>query len=446
MKILSLTSENIKRLKAVEIKPGGSHVAVVGLNGHGKSSVLDSIMYALAGKSAVCERPIRDGESLATVVVELDDYTVTRTFTASGGGTLKVEAKKGLPGTVAKLSSPQAVLDGLVGALTFDPLEFTRRKDQADVLRKLVGLDTSALEAEHDRVYFDRTEIGRQTSALAGKIGGRHTNDLLPDAEIDVKDILAARAEVVKRNDAIRSVQNTRDDIRRDTNQNRIDTLAQCDLIASLELQLAEANNKKRLLDAQYSTLVDRQAALVVPPLEDLTSFDQQILNAQKSNADIRANNELKAHVATRDTLIIQFNDKTKRLDAIEAEIDKTIASAKYPIEGLGFSSTGSVTFNGVPFEQISTAQRLKISAAIGIALNPKLRVMLIRDGSILDDTTLDELVKIATEHDTQLWIERVGRSLDGELPGVIIEDGTVVQSTLPQIPEAPASKDTACV
>jgi DNA repair exonuclease SbcCD ATPase subunit len=425
MKILSLTSENIKRLKAVEIAPGGCHVAVVGRNEQGKSSVLDSIMYALGGKDTVCERPIRDGESAAKIVVELDEYTVTRTFTAAGGGSLKVVAKNG------KISSPQAILDGLVGALTFDPLEFTRRKDQADVLRKLVGLDTSALEAEHDKVYFERTEIGRQESALAGKIGGRHTNDLLPDAEIDVKDILAAGAEVVKRNDAIRSVQNTRDDIRRDTNQNRIDTLAQCDLIASLELQLAEANNKKRLLDAQYSTLVDRQAALVVPPLEDLTGFDQQILNAQKSNADIRANNELKANVAMRDSLIIQYNEKTKRLDAVEAEIDKTLSSVKYPIQGLGFSGSGSVTFNGVPFEQLSTAQRLKISAAIGIALNPKLRVMLIRDGSVLDDETLAALVSIAEASDTQLWIERVGKSLDGELPGVIIEDGTVVASTL---------------
>jgi hypothetical protein len=71
---------------------------------------------------------------------------------------------------------------------------------------------------------------------------------------------------------------------------------------------------------------------------------------------------------------------------------------------------------------------------------------MLIRDGSVMDDNTLAELIKVAEAHDTQLWIERVGKTLDGELPGVIIEDGTVVQSTLPQIPEAPASGNTACV
>jgi hypothetical protein len=439
MKILSLTSENIKRLKAVEIAPGGSHVAVVGRNEQGKSSVLDSIMYALGGKGEVCERPIRDGQSAAKIVIDLDEYTVTRTFTAAGGGSLKVVAKNG------KISSPQAVLDGLVGALTFDPLEFTRRKDQADVLRKLVGLDTSALEAEHDKVYFERTEIGRQADALAGKIGGQHPKDL-PSAETDVKDILAARAEVAKKNDVIRSVWNTRDEIRRGIDLTKRDQITQDELIQSLERQLEEARKKRLLLNVQCASLEDQLKALVVPPFEDLAVFDKQVLDAQTTNAAIRVNNELKSNVAMRDSLMIQYNGKTKRLDDIEAQIDKILASVKYPIEGLGFSSTGTVTFNGVPFDQLSTAQRLKISAAIGIALNPKLRVMLIRDGSVLDDDTLAALVSIAGEHDTQLWIERVGKSLDGELPGVIIEDGSVLSSTLPQIPEATDSKNTDCV
>jgi hypothetical protein len=170
------------------------------------------------------------------------------------------------------------------------------------------------------------------------------------------------------------------------------------------------------------------------------------VLNAQTTNAAIRANNELRVQFESRAGLMKKSGDLTKRLDDITAAKAKQIADAKYPIQGLGFSSLGTVTFNGIPFEQLSTAQRLKISAAIGFALNPKLRVMLIRDGSVMDENTLAELIKVAEAHDTQLWIERVGKTLDGELPGVIIEDGTVVQSTLPQIPEAPASGNTACV
>lgn len=64
MKIISLESENIKRLKAVRIKPDGLLVQITGKNGAGKTSVLDSIMMALAGGSTIPEKPIRDGSLL----------------------------------------------------------------------------------------------------------------------------------------------------------------------------------------------------------------------------------------------------------------------------------------------------------------------------------------------------------------------------------------------
>ena len=50
MKIIRLKAENVKRLHAVEITPEGEVVVVAGKNGAGKSSVLDAITYALAGK------------------------------------------------------------------------------------------------------------------------------------------------------------------------------------------------------------------------------------------------------------------------------------------------------------------------------------------------------------------------------------------------------------
>jgi hypothetical protein len=442
-KILSLTSENIKRLRAVHITPGGSHVAIVGQNEQGKTSVIDSITYALGGLGLVCERPIRDGESVAKSIVELDDLIVTRTFTAAGGGTLKVEGKDG-----KKLSSPQAVLDNLVGTLTFDPLAFTRLKPeaQADVLRKLIGIDTTALDAEHAKLYLERTDVNRALSTVNSKIGNQTVNNKLPLTEIDVRTIIAERDAVVKKNDAIRSVHDTRDEIRRGIHLTERDKIIQDDLIQSLERQLAEARHKRTLLEVQRASLEDQLKALVVPEFESLKGFDDQVLNAQTTNAAIRANNELRVQFESRAGLMKKSGDLTKRLDDITAAKAKQIADAKYPIQGLGFSSLGTVTFNGIPFEQLSTAQRLKISAAIGFALNPKLRVMLIRDGSVMDENTLADLIKVAAAHDTQLWIERVGKTLDGELPGVIIEDGTVVQSTLPQIPEAPASGNTACV
>ena len=59
-RIVSLTAENVKRISAVHIVPGdGGVVLIGGRNAQGKSSVLDSIMYALGGASAIPDEPIR---------------------------------------------------------------------------------------------------------------------------------------------------------------------------------------------------------------------------------------------------------------------------------------------------------------------------------------------------------------------------------------------------
>ena len=85
MKITRLTAENIKRIKAVEITQDGNLVVIGGRNAQGKTSVLDSITYALAGALSHPDRPIRDGQDKAKIVCELDDLIVTRTFTPKGG-------------------------------------------------------------------------------------------------------------------------------------------------------------------------------------------------------------------------------------------------------------------------------------------------------------------------------------------------------------------------
>lgn len=62
MNIIELKAENVKKIKAVSIEPGGKPIVKIsGKNGAGKSSVLDSIQYALGGKTLQCDRPVRDG-------------------------------------------------------------------------------------------------------------------------------------------------------------------------------------------------------------------------------------------------------------------------------------------------------------------------------------------------------------------------------------------------
>jgi len=109
------------------------------------------------------------------------------------------------------------------------------------------------------------------------------------------------------------------------------------------------------------------------------------------------------------------------RLDAEKAE---RLAAATFPIEGLGLNDSG-VTWNGLPFEQASTAIRTRVSVAIGAALNPRLKVLLIRNGNDLDAKNLQLLADFAEEQALQIWVEKIAGGPKGMMT-VEIVDGQV--------------------
>jgi hypothetical protein len=84
------------------------------------------------------------------------------------------------------------------------------------------------------------------------------------------------------------------------------------------------------------------------------------------------------------------------------------------------------VTLNGIPLGQASAAEQLRVSVALAMAANPKLRVLRILDGSLLDTESLAIIGELAKENDFQAWIEVVDES--GKV-GIVIEDGRVANA-----------------
>jgi hypothetical protein len=112
-----------------------------------------------------------------------------------------------------------------------------------------------------------------------------------------------------------------------------------------------------------------------------------------------------------------------QQIATIDTRKHEALSHAKFPVPGLGFSDDG-LTFEGLPFEQASYAQQLRVAVAMGLAQNPKLKVLLIRHGNALDATSLQLLGELATQHGAQVWLERVAESADGV--SVFIEEGRV--------------------
>lgn len=158
-KIIELTTENVKRLRAVNIKPDGSLVIIGGRNAQGKSSVLDAIATTLGGAEEIPSVPVRKGEANAKTVIDLGDMIVRRTIQPNGNTSLVIEDKE-----KKRYPSPQALLDSLTGRLTFDPLSFLTQKpkEQLESLKTLVGLDFTADDQERERTYNERTVVNRE--------------------------------------------------------------------------------------------------------------------------------------------------------------------------------------------------------------------------------------------------------------------------------------------
>jgi hypothetical protein len=126
-----------------------------------------------------------------------------------------------------------------------------------------------------------------------------------------------------------------------------------------------------------------------------------------------------------------------------EAQRKAALAKARMPIEGLAFgvddAGKATVLFNGQPFEQASTAEQIRASTAIAMAGNPQLRVLRIKDGSLLDEDSMALVAEMAAAEDFQLWVEVVR----GDGVGIIMEDGAVkgAPEPEPQPEKKPAAK-----
>ena len=395
MKIIKLTAENVKRLRAVEITPDGTVQVITGRNAQGKTSVLDAIWLALGGGAASREtvRPIRDGEDHASVTLDLGDLTVTRTWTGDKTS-LSVKAADG-----AKYSSPQGVHDSLVGRLSFDPLEFTRLsgRDQVSALLDIVSLDVDLddLARQRQTAYDQRTEIGRQGKA----IGDIPTPTPAPDAEASAGDLIAkireAGALIERQQNEQRRVQEARVQV--------------ADLTAALQ--------------AWKDTLAKREAAVaahVAAP--DVAAMEAELDSLEETNRAVRANADIAQRVARREALRAEYDALTARIDGLDKTKADALAQAQFPVDGLGFDEHG-VTYQGVPFSQASSAEQIRVSLAMAMSLNPRLRVIRILDGSLLDADNLALISEMAAAQDYQVWIERVA---DGSGVGVVIEDGAV--------------------
>lgn len=428
MRIVKLTAENIKKIRAVEITPDGDIVTISGKNGSGKTSTLDSIWWALAGTSHIQGQPIRKGETKARIKLDLGEIIVERRFTPTGS-TLAVETADG-----ARFPSPQKMLDALLGELSFDPLAFARMqpRQQFDELRRVAKLDIDVdkLDGQNKSDFAKRTDVNRDAKSKRAQAEAITVPHDTPKDRVDEGALVDALQKAGEHNGDIETRKAGRIALQEKADKLKSDAVERQKRASKLRDQADEEDGAAALLlkDALEKEEKLKNAPALPDPI-DATAIRTQLKAAQATNAAVASAARRAEILKEAEEFDKQSKEITARMEGREKAKRDAIAAAAMPVPGLGFGE-GVVTYNDVPFDQASSAEQLRVSMGIAMAANPKLRVIRILDGSLLDEDSMRIVSEMAKAEDFQVWCEVVDSS--GKL-GIVIDDGAVVAPKVEQ-------------
>jgi len=442
MKIIGLELQNTLRLKAVNIHPNGKSVTLGGRNGQGKTSLLQTIAMTLGGADATPPKPCRRGTDKGYAIIRTDDgLTIRLPVTKDGRGALTITTKDN-----AKYGSPQEMLKKLTGGgVAFDPLEFCNlpADKQRAALMKLLKLDFVAVDAKRKSLYEERTQVNRTVDQTDFKVKGMEFYPNAPAEPVNTADLVAELDKANQYNKEKDALEEAADTARVKADDAANTTANQRLKIADLEAKLAAA--RKELEQFEVAEKTARTASEAADKKsDDFKLIDTAPISAKLADSG-ETNRQVQANVLRQDGLTALEGHRQKsanltaQIDKIDADKAAALAAAPLPAPGLGFDDTG-VTFNGVPLEQSNFNERLRVSMAMSAAMNPTLRVVVIRDAQLLDDENYAYLWTLIDEYKVQAFVERIGK---GAECSVIIEDGEVAEVRDPEM-QAPTPEPVA--
>lgn len=457
-KVVSLTAENIMRLRVVSLKLDGKHVVkITGKNGQGKST-LAGLFDMLRSTKAIPTDPIRHGADKGVISFEIETpkgiVTVTRTLTKSNQtGAIKIVAEDG-----SKIGSTEALVQELLGPASEDILYLYNLPDTKDGRREQVRIVAEALNLKLGEDFksivpypFEITDDLQDTLANAmGAIDteykawnkkadvAQHTVSKYADvSEVEVKDITALmqeKDEKAKENEKTLRLKDTVDRAKEDVTrqaaivnntkqdianlQRQLETI-QKQILATEERLEKEKQVGKDLLEKRDALIREYEKKSLIP----LESYNAAIVAATENNKKHEQWLEKqKAQVEKNEA-----DAKLKELKGMKVKVEeykkKLVENAQFPIEGLSFDESG-VLYNGVPIRQAGKGAAMKIGFALQLLKNPTTPFFRIDAGGELDEESEKIITFLAEKHDATVLIVKVD---DQQRPAIVIEDGEVI-------------------
>lgn len=423
IKINKLEIENVKRIKAVKIEPSRDGLTVVGGNNNqGKTSVLDSIAWALGGEKYRPSQAQREGSAVppSLHIVLSNGLVVER---KGKNSSLKVTDPEGSKGG-------QQLLNDFVEQFALDLPKFMESsgKKKAEILLQLIGVGSqlAELEQEEKELYNDRLYTGRiadqkEKYAKEQPYYPDAPRELVSPSELIRKqqDILARNGENQRKRDHAEQYRRSVAFLKQEAGEMRTRLAAK-----EAELEEAEKNLQTALMSAEG--LRDESTAELEASIADIEEINRKVrANLDKDKAEDDAREYRK-----------QYEELTEKIEKVRKAKSALLESAELPLPELS-ARDGELIYKGQQWDNMSGSDRLKVSTAIVRKLNPKCGFVLLDKLEQMDLQTLNEFGQWLEQEGLQAIATRVST---GEECSIIIEDG-YVKAEEAQAPAVPSWK-----
>lgn len=419
IKINTLEFENVKRIRAVALEPAASGLTVIGGNNNqGKTSILDTIAWALGGDRYKPSNPVRDGSAIPPMVK----------LTLSNGLVVERSGKN----SALKVTDPngkrsgQQLLNSFVEELALNLPKFMEAPDRekANTLLQIIGVGDQlrALERQEAELYNRRRVIGQEADRKKKFALEMPFYPDAPKAPVSAYELIQRQQDILARNG---ENQRKRQKVEQLTYQrNRL--AAEMD---NLEEKLKHLREEHAAccedLEFAYKSAADLQD-------ESTEQIQKDLMDIEAINIKVRANSDRERSEQEAQRYSEQYDALTGELESTrQAKID-LLNGAQLPLPGLGVES-GELTYNGKKWDGMSGSDQLKVATAIVRALNPRCGFVLLDKLEQMDLATLREFGDWLQSQNLQAIATRVST---GSECTIIIEDGQVAGTPLPEMPK----------
>lgn len=412
MKINKLEIENVKRIKAVKVEPKANGLTVIGGNNNqGKTSVLDSIAWALGGERYKPSQATREGSVIPPTlhIVMNNGLVVERKGKNSA---LKVTDPNGQ-------KAGQQLLNEFVEQLALDLPKFMEASgtEKAKILLQIIGVgpQLAQFEQQEEELYQERLYIGRTADQKEKFAKEQPYFADAPKDLISASELIRQQQEILARNGE---------------NQRKREQLHQ------LEQKYQRINEQMTALLAEQKQVENdletaRKSALNLNG-ESTEELEQNISNIEEINRKVRANLDKEKAEDDAKTYRDQYNSLTKDLEDVRDKKAQLLNSAELPLPELSVKE-GELIYKGQKWDNMSGSDRLKVSTAIVRKLNPNCGFVLLDKLEQMDMKSLQEFGEWLEAEGLQAIATRVST---GDECSIIIEDGYVVGQDISEEPK----------